>query len=226
MMIRKKNKPLNHPMYQQALMDLGERDQDLRAILSALGPPPFWKRSPGFPAIVQIVLEQQVSLSSARAVFQKLIHAVGLLSPETLLKLTEKKLREIGFSRQKAHYCRNLAEAIQTGVLNLEALKKMKDDQARDELIKIKGIGPWTANIYLLSALRRPNIWPVGDLALATAVQRVKKLEVRPSPEELEEMSVIWEPWRAVAARIFWHHYLNTKKLIDGHPGTLEYSRQ
>ncbi|MEW6186979.1 MAG: DNA-3-methyladenine glycosylase 2 family protein [Thermodesulfobacteriota bacterium] len=210
MTIRKKNKPLNHPMYQQALVELGNRDKDLKVVLSTLGPPPFWKRSPGFPAIVQIILEQQVSLSSARAAFQKLTQAVVLLTPESFLKLDGYKLKEIGFSRQKALYCQTLAEAIQTSLLNLEALKKMDDDQARGELIKIKGIGPWTADVYLLTALRRPNIWPVGDLALATAVQRVKKLKARPSPEEMEEMSTIWEPWRAVAARIFWHHYLAT----------------
>ncbi len=198
-------------MFHQALNILKDRDSDLGAVLAALGPPPLWKRDPGFPTLVQIILEQQVSLSSARAAFNKLLQAVPFLSPEEFLNLDGKILKEIGFSRQKAYYCRQLAESINSGSLNLERLRKMEDDQGRAELIKIKGIGPWTADIYLLMALRRPDIWPSGDLALATAVQRVKGLRERPSTQILETLSLVWKPWRAVAARIFWHHYLSAK---------------
>ncbi len=172
----------------------------------------MWKRDPGFPTLVQIILEQQVSLSSARAAFNRLSQAVSVLIPEEFLKLDGKTLKQIGFSRQKAFYCIHLAESIISGALNLEALRKLEDEQVRVELIKIKGIGRWTADIYLLMALRRPDVWPIGDLALASAVQRVKGLKARPSPLELETLSMAWEPWRAVAARIFWHHYLNTQK--------------
>jgi DNA-3-methyladenine glycosylase II len=172
----------------------------------------MWKREPGFPTLVQIILEQQVSLSSARAAFNKLMQTVPVLTPEEFLKLDGTTLKQIGFSRQKAFYCCHLSESISSGSLTLEKLRKMEDDQARAELIKIKGIGRWTADIYLLLALQRPDIWPIGDLALAAAVQRVKRLRTRPSSPEQEMLSLAWEPWRAVAARIFWHHYLNTQK--------------
>jgi DNA-3-methyladenine glycosylase II len=211
-MISKKIKPLTQPVFHQALNILKNRDTDLGNVLSTLGPPPLWKRAPGFPTLVQIILEQQVSLSSGRAAFNRLLQAVPVLSPEEFLKLDGKTLKQIGFSRQKAYYCLLLAESIISDSLNLEGLRKMEDEQARAELIKIKGIGRWTADIYLLMALRRPDIWPVGDLALTAAVQQVKGLEARPSLQELETLSLAWEPWRAVAARIFWHHYLNAQK--------------
>jgi DNA-3-methyladenine glycosylase II len=211
-MISKKIKPLTQPVFHQALNILKNRDTDLGKVLSTLGPPPLWKRDPGFSTLVQIILEQQVSLSSARAAFNRLLQAVPVLSPKEFLKLDPKTLKQIGFSRQKAYYCCLLAESILSGSLNLEGLRKMDDDQVRVELIKIKGIGRWTADIYLLMALRRPDIWPTGDLALTSAVQRVKGLEARPSLQELETLSLVWEPWRAVAARIFWHHYLNAQE--------------
>ena len=207
-----KNRVLTRPVFHQALHILKNRDTDLGAVLSTFGPPPLWKRKPGFPTLVQIILEQQVSLSSARAAFHRLLQSVPVLTPENFLKLDGKMLRQMGFSRQKAYYCALLADSIRKGFLDLEGLKTMEDDQARAELIKITGIGRWTADIYLLMALRRPNIWPLGDLALAAAVQSVKRLETRPSSKELEDLSLAWEPWRAVAARIFWHHYLSIKK--------------
>jgi DNA-3-methyladenine glycosylase II len=211
-MTTKKIKPLTQAMFHQALNVLKEKDPDLSDILAGLGPPPLWKRDPGFPTLVRIILEQQVSLSSARAAFNKLLQAVPVLIPEEFLKLNGKTLKQIGFSRQKAYYCRYLAESLKSGFLNLERLGKMEDEQVRAELIKIKGIGQWTADIYLLMALRRPDVWPAGDLALAIAVQRVKGLGTRPSWQELEALSIVWKPWRAVAARIFWHHYLNSQK--------------
>lgn len=175
------------------------------------GAPPLWTREPGFPSLVYIILEQQVSLASAKAAFDRLNAAVQPLTPGRFLRLDGRELRRIGFSRQKAHYTQLLAEAIAKRHFDLRTLQELHDDAARNMLIALKGIGPWTADIYLLSALRRPDIWPVGDLALATAVQAVKKLRRRPSPEKLEKMSAPWRPWRAVAARLFWHHYLSER---------------
>jgi len=213
-----KNRVLTLPVFNQALHILKNQDFDLGVVLLTFGPPPLWKRKPGFSTLVQIILEQQVSLSSARAAFHRLLQTVPVLTPKNFLKLDGKILRQMGFSRQKAHYCSLLADSIRKGSLDLEGLKRMNDDQARTELIKITGIGRWTADIYLLMALRRPNIWPIGDLALAAAVQSVKGLETRPSSKELEELSLAWEPWRAVAARIFWHHYLSTQNINhEGH---------
>jgi DNA-3-methyladenine glycosylase II len=159
--------------------------------------------------MVHIILEQQVSLASARAAFTRLIETVDPLTPTGFITLDDVTLKEIGFSRQKADYCRQLSRAILNGEINFEDLHNMDDSSARSELMKIKGIGPWTADIYLLMALKRPDIWPSGDLALAAAVQDLKILSSRPAPEKLHEISLPWSPWRAVAARILWHYYLS-----------------
>ena len=202
---------LSQEFFAQAVLELAQRDADLALVLEKYGSPPLWVREPGFPTLVYIILEQQVSLASARALYQRLQEAVRPFTPARFLKLTETEMRQLGFSRQKAHYTRLLADAIKRRQFDLQALHDLHDDHAREKLIALKGIGRWTADIYLLSALRRPDIWPVGDLALATAVQEVKRLRRRPSPEKLEKMSAPWKPWRAVAARLFWHAYLSKR---------------
>ena len=188
---------------------LCDRDPDLAQILAKLGQPPMWVREPGFPALIHIILEQQVSLASAKAAFDRLLETVSQLTPARFLKLDDATLKTVGFSRQKTAYGRNLARTIVSRRLNLAKLGTMDDSAVRSELIKIKGIGPWTANIYLLTALRRPDIWPSEDLALAVAAQGVKRLESRPTPDELDVLSTGWKPWRAVAARLLWHYYLS-----------------
>jgi DNA-3-methyladenine glycosylase II len=199
---------LDEQFFAHAASTLSETDADLAAVIEKYGLPPLWTREPGFPTLIYIILEQQVSLASARALFQRLQEAVKPFTPGRFLKLTEAEMRNLGFSRQKAHYTRLLAEAIHRKQFALHKLHELEDEIAREQLITFKGVGPWTADIYLLSALRRPDIWPVGDLALATAVQEVKRLRKRPSPDRLESMSAPWRPWRAVAARLFWHAYL------------------
>lgn len=199
---------LDERFFARAARELSERDADLAAVINNYGLPPLWTRDPGFPTLVYIILEQQVSLASARALYLRLQEAVNPFTPGRFLKLAETEMRRLGFSRQKAHYTRLLAEAIHSKQFALHQLHELEDELAREQLTKLKGIGPWTADIYLLSALRRPDIWPIGDLALATAVQEVKRLRKRPSPEKLEKMSAPWRPWRAVAARLFWHAYL------------------
>jgi len=199
---------LDEQFFVHATRELCERDTDLDAVINKYGLPPLWTREPGFPTLVYIILEQQVSLASARALYLRLQEAVKPFTPGRFLKLTEGEMRRLGFSRQKAHYTRLLAEAIQRKQFALHKLHELEDELAREQLTALKGIGNWTADIYLLSALRRPDIWPTGDLALATAVQEVKRLRKRPSPEKLEIMSTPWRPWRAVAARLFWHAYL------------------
>ena len=202
---------LSEEFFAQAVLELAQRDPDLALVLEKYGSPPLWVREPGFPTLVYIILEQQVSLASARALYQRLQEVVRPFTPARFLKLTETEMRQLGFSRQKAHYTRLLADAIKHRQFDLQALHDLHDDHAREKLIALKGIGRWTADIYLLSALRRPDIWPVGDLALATAVQEVKRLRLRPSPDKLEKMSAPWRPWRAVAARLFWHAYLSKR---------------
>ncbi len=202
---------LSEEFFAQAVRELAFRDPDLAAVLEKYGVPPLWVREPGFPTLVYIILEQQVSLASARAAYQRLIAATKPLTPGRFLRLTDVELKQIGFSRQKTLYTRLLAEALARGHFDLRYLHDLHDQAARKMLMALKGIGNWTADIYLLSALRRPDIWPIGDLALATAVQEVKRLRKRPSPERLEKMSAPWRPWRAVAARLFWHAYLSKR---------------
>jgi len=187
---------LDEQFFAHAARKLSERDADLASVIRKYGLPPLWTREPGFPTLVYIILEQQVSLASARALYQRLQDAVRPFTPGRFLKLTEVAMRQLGFSRQKAHYTRLLAEAIYRKQFALQKLHELEDKLAREQLMTLKGIGNWTADIYLLSALRRPDIWPVGDLALATAVQEVKRLRKRPSPEKLEKMSAPWRPWQ------------------------------
>jgi DNA-3-methyladenine glycosylase II len=195
-----------------ALAALCSIDPDLAQIHARLGTPPMWEREQGFPTLVHIILEQQVSLASARAAFMKLEQASGQVTPQVFLQFDDAALKQMGFSHQKAGYCRGLARSVLAGELNLEALPTLGDDQARDVLLKVKGIGPWTADIYLLMSLLRPDVWPVGDLALAVAYQKLKKLPTRPSTPALTAIAETWRPWRAVAARLLWHFYLNPSK--------------
>jgi DNA-3-methyladenine glycosylase II len=202
---------LNEDAFIQAVCALVKCDAHLAEVVKKFGCPPLWIREPGFPTLVYIILEQQVSLASAKAAFDRLNAAVRPLTPHKFLKLTDADLLRIGFSRQKTHYTRLLAESLSRRHFDLRYLHELHDDSARKMLTAFKGIGNWTADIYLLSALRRPDIWPVGDLALATAVQEVKHLRKRPSPERLEKLSQPWRPYRAVAARLFWHAYLSKR---------------
>ncbi len=201
------------PLTPEALADaaalLAHRDPDLARVLDRLGPPPLWGREPGFPTLVHIILEQQVSLASARSAFDRLNTALPSLEPAAFLKLDDVSLRMIGFSSQKARYCRNLADAVLVGTLDLSALPALSDDAALRELTQIIGIGPWTAEIYLLMVLGRPDVWPAGDLALAVSIQGLRHLPERPTPKQLRSIAELWRPFRAVAARLLWNHYLH-----------------
>ena len=191
---------------------LCERDRDLARVVTAYGRPPMWARPAGFPTLLQIILEQQVSLASARSAFEKLSAVASPLTPRRFLELDDTTLKSAGFSRQKTAYCRILSQSVADGDLDLDRVAGMEDNHARAELIRIKGIGRWTADIYLLMALNRPDIWPRGDLALASAVKKVKRLRSLPDHDRLENLSEGWRPWRAVAARLFWHYYLSSRK--------------
>lgn len=204
-------KRLTSKTFRTALGYLSEKDPDLRTVIETHGPPPMWIRDPGFPTLVHIILEQQVSLASAKAAFDKLYQAVPELLPQEFLRLNDQELNKIGFSRQKTKYCRYLAESIDSGSLQLDKLEDKTDTEIRTELKKIKGIGSWTADIYLLMAMGRPDIWPQGDLALISAICQVKKLESKPSEDNFKSLGNVWKPWRAVAARILWHYYLSNK---------------
>jgi DNA-3-methyladenine glycosylase II len=201
-------KILTEETFHQAINGLSMRDAVLADVVSRWGHPPFWTHAPGFPGIVLAILAQQVSLESARAAFIKLEKAIGSVDPEAFLSLENDTLRAIGFSRQKASYVRRLAHGIISGEFDLAALASMDNDDARNRLMAIRGIGAWTADTYLLFSLRRTDAWPSGDLALAKAIQDLRGVATTPCPEEVDRIADYWKPWRAVAARILWHHYL------------------
>lgn len=204
--------PLNEKSLAEGVFYLCEIDPDLRKIVSQIGNPPLWSREPGFPTLLHIILEQQVSLASAKAAFTKLEIAAEKLTPERFLEFKDIELREFGFSWQKARYGRVLSQAIIDGKLDLEELQNLDDHAVSNTLIQIKGIGPWTADIYLLMALLRPDVWPVGDLALLKAAQKIKQLSEKPTSEQWIEIGEPWKPFRAVAARILWHYYLSGQR--------------
>jgi DNA-3-methyladenine glycosylase II len=188
---------------------LARRDKDLAGILKRLGPPPLWARKPGFATLVHIILEQQVSLASAKAAFDRLQKTISIVNPQRFLTLDDVRLKTIGFSRQKTLYCRLLAQALIDREILLNRFDSMDDNEIRVELKKLKGVGDWTADIYLLMALRRPDVWPKGDLALLVAMQQLKGLHSRPTQHEFEEIGERWRPYRSIAARMLWHFYLS-----------------
>ena len=199
---------LTETSYTEGLAHLAAYDADLAGIIMKWGKPPFWTHPPGFQGMVLAILSQQVSLESAQATFSKLEKLLVTVHPENLLALDEKTLRAAGFSRQKASYVRGLASGMIEGEISLKELELMEDDQAMKEMVKVRGIGPWTAATYLLFSLRRSDVWPSGDLALAKAIQDLRRLSTRPGRDEIEMISEKWSPWRAVAARVLWHYYL------------------
>lgn len=209
MVVQKKYIQLDKETLARGLCYLRERDADLDAVVRRLGSPPLWLRPNTFASLVHIILEQQVSLASARAVFERLTSQLGELMPSSFLSLDDAELRSLGFSRQKTRYCRELARAVDRGQLDLLVLERCDDEVVREQLIEVKGIGRWTAGIYLLMVLGRPDAWPVGDLAIVRAVRAVKKLDGDPDSAELECLAEAWRPWRSVAARVLWLYYLN-----------------
>ncbi|CAN5827176.1 DNA-3-methyladenine glycosylase [soil metagenome] len=204
--------PLNKISLAVAAQQLAKRDKELAAILTAYGPPPLWARTPGFATLVQIILEQQVSLASAASIYKRLRESIQPFRPDRLVELGEPHLKLVGLTRQKTAYCIHLAESINSKSLNLRGLSNMSDDDAKSALMQVKGIGSWSADIYLLMVLRRPDIWPAGDLALATAVTKLKRLQQRPTTNQLFRLADRWRPFRSVAARMLWQYYLARRK--------------
>lgn len=191
---------------------LAARDADLAAVVERFGPPPLWEREEGFGTLLLLILEQQVSLASARAAFDRVTARLGgPPTPAGLLTLSDDELRADGFSRQKTRYARVLAGSLEDGSLDLAGLRSLDDDGVRRELTALPGIGPWTADVYLVMALRRPDAFPAGDLALQVAALELKRLPARPDARALECLAEQWRPHRAAAARLLWQHYLGTR---------------
>ena len=192
---------------------LAKKDKQLREIISKYGYPPMWQRNPNFETLIHIILEQQVSLASAKAALKKLKEKIGTVTPKKLLALTDAELKACYFSRQKSVYARHLAEAILNGELSMGKIALLTDDEIRNELKKIKGIGDWTVDIFLVMGLQRADIFPLGDLAVINSLKKVKQLPHHTSKEQILLLAERWKPHRSVAAMILWHSYIIDRKI-------------
>lgn len=193
------------------VQNLCAQDLDLAKIIDMYGYPPQWQRKPGFSTLLRIILEQQVSLASAKVTFDRLQNAVEKLTPTNFLSLDDDRLKQIGFSRQKTRYGRELSQAIASQSLDLASLEQLDDETIRTKLTAIKGIGDWTVDMYLMMVLQRPDVFPSKDLAVVIAIKEIKNLATRPTTAVLESIAEVWRPHRAIATKILWHYYLNRK---------------
>ncbi|MBT3907065.1 MAG: DNA-3-methyladenine glycosylase 2 family protein [Rhodospirillaceae bacterium] len=189
------------------LAQLADLDKDFARAYAVAGVPQIRSRPLGFATLLKVICAQQISTAAAGAIMARLEAAVSPLTAEGLLAGSDTDLRTLGLSRQKIEYGKALARAVSDGKLNFRKIHRMEDEAVIEELTKIKGIGRWSAEIYLLFALRRPDIWPVDDLAVVVAMQRIKGLSERPRRKEMMALAENWRPLRSVAARLCWHYY-------------------
>ena len=217
---------LTHAALLKGVQELAARDRHLARIVDEYGPPPLWARPRGFPTLVRIILEQQVSLASAAALFAKFDqHFAGSVTPARVAAHGEPALLSLGLTRQKARYVAGLAGQLESGAVSLERIARLPDREACQSLVQIPGIGPWTAGVYLLMALRRPDVWPPGDLGLHKSMAEVRGLSAVPTSDQAAAFAARWSPWRAVAARLLWHSYLSRRsKAWDRQPRSRERS--
>lgn len=199
--------PLPDERLRPAMEALAENDPDMAKAYARCGLPPERSSEPGFAGLIRMIAGQQVSVQSARAIVSRLEERADPLTAERFLALAEDDLKAVGFSRPKMRYGRILAEEITSGRLDIDGLVDLEDEAAMAALTRVKGIGPWTAEIYLLFALGRPDIWPVDDLALCVAVQHLKSLAQRPDRKAMLTLGEAWRPFRSTAARFLWHLY-------------------
>ena len=194
--------------WREGLAALAERDGRIRAALAEVGPPPMALRGAGFAALLRAIAAQQVSAASARAIWGRLEAAAGgRVTPAAVLALGPEGLRAAGLSRPKAGYALAIAGELASRRVSLRRIARMPDEEAIAALSSLKGIGRWTAEVWLLFAAGRPDIWPAGDLALCVALQRTLGLDARPTPAEATRLTEIWSPHRSAAAILHWHIY-------------------
>ncbi len=205
-------RPLTQVSFREGVQALTARDRRLADIVERHGPPPLFARPRGFESLVWIILEQQVSLASARAMLVRLQQALdGVVTPQGIVALGTAGLLALGCTRQKARYVHDLAGRVVQGRFRLDRVASLDDAAAEAALLDVPGIGPWTAGVYLLMALRRPDVWPPGDLGLHKSMMEVRCLPHVPSSAEAAGYALRWRPWRAVAARLLWHAYLSRR---------------
>lgn len=190
---------------------LAEQDSDIKSIIEQYGYPPCWSRKPNFETLIHIILEQQVSLASARAAFDRLKSYIGELTPEKILALSDEELRSCYFSRQKSAYAKNLSLAIRENKLSIDALLIMNNESIREQLTTIKGIGNWTVDVFLMMALHSSDLFPMGDIALVNSLKHIKNLPSHIDRETLIRITDSWKPYRTIASFILWHAYICRK---------------
>ena len=190
---------------------LAKKDKHLYSIIKRFGYPPIWTRKASFQTLIHIILEQQVSLASARAALIKLKERIGPVTPTKLLALSDDELKACYFSRQKTVYAKCLANAIVTKQIILKTFADLDDAEIRHQLKTVKGIGDWTVDVYLLFALQRTDIFPLGDLAMVNALKEVKQLPKEIKQEELLKLAEKWRPYRSIATMLFWHYYIQKR---------------
>lgn len=201
----------NETSFASICRKLAKKDADLAHIIRQHGLPPMWTRPNTFQTLILTILEQQVSLAAAYAAFKKLKDKVGYITPAKLLKLTDEQMRACYFTRQKMGYARGLAEAIQSKKIVLKKLAYLPDDEVRNILIQLKGIGHWTVDVYLMHALQRTDLFPLGDIALVNSLKEVKQLPKEINKEEMLAIAEPWRPYRTVASMILWHSYIKKR---------------
>ncbi len=189
------------------LKALVDRDADMARAFRLAGAPKPRRRPPGFGSLLRIIVNQQVSQQAGQAIWARLEEGLGAVSADAVLGRSERRLRAFGLSRAKARNARTLAGMVASREIDLGRLERLDDEAARAELTRAPGVGPWTADIYLMFALGRPDIWPAGDLALAAAAGRLLGRKRRPTPKQLLAIGNAWRPWRSAAAVMLWHYY-------------------
>lgn len=192
----------------EAIKYLSEKDTVFKHIVEKFGMPAIPKRPQGFETLVLLILEQQVSIDSAKATFLKLKAKEVNLRPESLFYISDEDYRSIGVSRQKAKYIKALSHSILHDEIDIESLATKSSQQVREELIKIKGIGHWTIDVYLMFSLQAPDIIPLGDIAV---INTIKELLGIHDKQEMENYAAKWSPYRSVATFLLWHYYLNKR---------------
>jgi DNA-3-methyladenine glycosylase II len=197
---------------------LADKDAALQAVLDAYGYPPLWSRQPNFATLIHIILEQQVSLASAKAAFVQLRNTLGTITPQQILLLSDEELKACYFSRQKIVYARHLSQAVIQDDLVIEQLEHLPNQKVQDALLKIKGIGHWTVDVFLMMCLHRCDCFPLGDIALIKSVKEVKGLPATTSKEQIEQLAHAWKPYRTIAAFMLWHAYLQKRNIFYQQP--------
>ena len=216
----KLSKPANTPLYslrfdkytfRSYCYKLGKKDKELKGVIKKHGYPPMWTRPATFQTLILFILEQQVSLASAYAAFKKLKERTGFVTPDKILALSDVELRACYFSRQKIIYAKELANAVKSKQLQIKKLSSLTNDEVREQLIKIIGIGHWTVDVFLMHSLQRTDLFPLGDIALVNSLKEVKQLPKDISREKMLKIAEPWRPYRTIAAMILWHAYIKKR---------------